>query len=50
MLLSSHHNAGQNLDIKMGKGTFENVVQFKYMGRTVTNENLIQEEIERRLK
>jgi hypothetical protein len=29
--------------------TFENVSQFKYLGMTVTNQNLIQEEIRKRL-
>jgi hypothetical protein len=28
---------------------FENVAQFGYMGTTITNQNLIQEEIKRRL-
>jgi hypothetical protein len=28
---------------------FENVSQFRYLGMTVTNQNLIQEEIKRRL-
>jgi hypothetical protein len=27
-----------------------NVVQFRYLGTTVTNQNLIQEEIKRRLR
>jgi hypothetical protein len=49
MLLSRHQNVGQNRDIKIGNRLFENVSQFKYFGSTVTNQNLIQEEIERRL-
>jgi hypothetical protein len=39
-------DAGQNHDIKIGNRYFENVVQFKYLGTTATNQNLIQEEIE----
>jgi hypothetical protein len=49
MLLSRHQNAGQNPDIKLANGLFENVSQFKYLGTTVTNQNLIQEEMKRRL-
>jgi hypothetical protein len=48
MLLSPHQNTGQNDDIKIGDRSFENVAQFKYLGTTVTNQNLIQEEIKRR--
>jgi hypothetical protein len=36
-------------EIKIGKRSFENVSQFKYMGTTVTNQNVILEEIKRRL-
>jgi hypothetical protein len=43
--LSHHQNALQNLDIKIGNRWFENVAQFRYLGTTITNENLIQEEI-----
>jgi hypothetical protein len=49
MLLSHYQNAGPNWDIKIANRSFENVSQLKYLGRTVTNENLIQEEIKRRL-
>jgi hypothetical protein len=49
MLLSRHQNVGQNRDIKIASRSFENVSQFKYLGTTVTNQNLILEEIKRRL-
>jgi hypothetical protein len=49
MLLSRHQNAGQNHNLKIGDRSFENVAQFKYLGRTVTNQNLIGKEIKRRL-
>jgi hypothetical protein len=49
MLLSRHQNVGQNRDIKIANRSFENVPQAKYLGTTVTNRNLIQEEIKRRL-
>jgi hypothetical protein len=47
MLLSRHQNVGQNRDIKITN--FENVPQFKYLRTTITTQNLIQEEIKRRL-
>jgi hypothetical protein len=46
ILLSGHQNAGQNHDIKIANRSFENVAQFRYLGTTVTNQNLIGEEIE----
>jgi hypothetical protein len=49
MLLSRHQNEGQNHNIKIGDGSFENVAQLKYLGTTVTNQNLIHKEIKRRL-
>jgi hypothetical protein len=49
MLLSRHQNAGKNHDIKVGDRCFENVEQFRYFGTSITNGNLIQEEINRRL-
>jgi hypothetical protein len=49
MLMSHHQNAGQNHDIKIANRSFENVAQFKHLATAVTNQNLIQEEIKRRL-
>jgi hypothetical protein len=49
MLLSRHQNAGQNHDINITNIYFENVAKFRELGTTITNQNLIQEEIKRRL-
>jgi hypothetical protein len=43
MGLSRHRNVGQNRHIKIANRSFESVCQFKYLGTTVTNQNLIQE-------
>jgi hypothetical protein len=48
MLLSHQQNAGQNHDLKIAKRLFKNVSHFKYMGITITNENVIQGESKRR--
>jgi hypothetical protein len=44
-LLSLHQNAGQSYDIKIANRCFENVAKFRYLGTTIKNQNLIQEEI-----
>jgi hypothetical protein len=49
MLVSRDQNADQIREIKIGKRSFENVSPFKYLGTTVTNQNIIQEEIKRRM-
>jgi ribosomal protein S2 len=49
MLLSRHQNAGQSHDIKIANKCFDNVAKFRYLGTTITNQNLIQEGIKRRL-
>jgi hypothetical protein len=46
-LLSRHQNVGQNRDIKIANRSFENVSRFRYLGISVTNQNLIEEEIKR---
>jgi hypothetical protein len=48
-MLSHHLSAGKSRNIKTVNRSFENVDKFKYLGTTVTNRNVIQEEIERRL-
>jgi rhamnogalacturonyl hydrolase YesR len=49
ILISLHQDVGRNRDVKIANRSFENVSQLKHLGTTVTNQNLIQEEIERRL-
>jgi hypothetical protein len=49
MLLSRHQNAGQSHDMKIANISFDNMAQFKYLGTTVTKQNLIQKEIKSRL-
>jgi hypothetical protein len=49
MLQSHHQIAGQNREIKIANRYFENAAQFKYLEMTVNNQNLIHEEIKRRL-
>jgi hypothetical protein len=48
-MLSRRQISRQNHDIQITKKYFENVAHFKYMGTTVTDQNLFQEEIKRRL-
>jgi hypothetical protein len=35
--------------MEIGKGTFQNAEEFKCLGKTVTNETLIEEEIKKTL-
>jgi hypothetical protein len=49
MLLPCHQNAGQIHNIKIKNTAFENVAKFRYLGMTLTKQNLIQEEIKRRM-
>jgi hypothetical protein len=46
MLISHRQNAGQNYGIKPANRLFY-VAKLKYLGTTVTNQDLIQEEIKR---
>jgi hypothetical protein len=49
MLLSRHQNVGEIRDIKIENRSLENVSQFRYLGTTVRNQNLIWEKFKRRL-
>jgi hypothetical protein len=49
MLVIRDQNAGQNRDINTGSSSFECGSQFRFLGTTVTKQNLIQGEIKRRL-
>jgi hypothetical protein len=41
MLLSRQQNAGLNHDMKIANRSFKNVANFKYLGKSATNQNLI---------
>jgi hypothetical protein len=45
MVVSRDQNSVKNREIKIGNISFENVSRFKYLGTTVTNQNLTLEEI-----
>jgi hypothetical protein len=47
--MSHHQNSGKNHNRKIANRPFENVAELKYLGMTITNENLIHHEIKRRL-
>jgi hypothetical protein len=47
--MSCRQKAGQNNNVKIVNISFENMAKFKYLRMTVTNENLIHEEIKNRL-
>jgi hypothetical protein len=49
MSLSHHQKAVQNHNIKTNNRSFENVAKFKYLGTTVTHQNLIKDKIKSRL-
>ena len=49
MVLSRDQDAGRSHSTKIDNSSFERVEEFKYLGKTLTNENSIQEEIKSRL-
>ena len=50
MVMSRDQNAGRSLNTKTDNRSFKRVEQFKYLGKTLTNQNSIQEEIKSRVK
>ena len=50
MVMSWDQNAGQSHNIKIDNSSYERVAEFKYLGKTWTNQNTIQEEVKSRLK
>ena len=50
MVMSRDQNARRSHSMKIDSSSFERVEEFKYFGRTLTNQNSIQEEIKSRLK
>ena len=50
MAIYRDQNAGRSHNIKIDNNSSESVEQFKYLGKTLTNQSSIQEEIKSRLK
>jgi hypothetical protein len=50
MVTSRDQKAGHNHNIKIDNKSFESVEELKYFGTTLTDQNIIQEEIMSRLK
>jgi hypothetical protein len=50
MVMSRDQNAGRTHSMKIDNSSFERVVEFKYLGTTLTNQNSILEEIKSRMK
>ena len=50
MVMSRNQNAGRNHNMKIDNSSFEKMEEFRYLGKTLTNQNFIQEEVKSRLK
>ena len=50
MVMSRDQNAGRNRSVRTDNSTFQRVEELKYLGKTLTNQNSIPEEIKSRLR
>jgi len=50
MIMSRDQNAGRSHSIKIYNSSFERLEEFRYLEKTLTNQNYIQEEIKCKLK
>jgi hypothetical protein len=50
MVMSRDQNSGRTHSMKIDDNSSESVEEFKYLGRTLKNQNSIQEEIKSQLK
>ena len=50
MVMSRDQNLGRIQSVRIDNSTFQRVEEFKYLGRTLTNQNSIAEEIKSRLR
>jgi hypothetical protein len=50
VVTSRHLNVGKNYNLPIANKYLENVAKFKYLGKTVTNKNYIDEEIYEQIK
>jgi UDP-galactopyranose mutase len=48
--MAGDQDAGRSQSLKINNSSFERVDEFKYLGRTLTNQNSIQEEIKSIMK
>jgi hypothetical protein len=50
MVMSRDQNAGRSHNVKIDNNLFERVEELKCLGKTLTNQNSVQEEIKSKLK
>jgi len=48
--MSRNQNAGRNNSVRINNNIFERMEEFKYLGKTLTHQNSIPEEIKSRVR